>query len=656
MKRISLVLILVCCLQFLDACGGASGVPQPVTTHFSITAQPNAVAGTALKITVTALDASNNTVTTYSGTVHFTSSDAQAVLPAASTLASGTGTFSVTLMTPGPQTITATDTASITGTSSSITVTAPATHFAVTGPSNATTGISFSFTVTALDASNNTVTTYSGTVHFTSTDVQATLPANLALTSGTGTFPVTLKTLGSQTITATDTAVASITGTSSSIAVGTAAPTHFSVAPPGGARPGSAFTFTVNALDAASNVATAYSGTIHFTSTDPLASLPANSTLTNGTGSFSATLNTLGYQTITATDTVTPSITGTSNAVDVYKVTITSGNPPNGRVGAAYGPLNDCLPQGFILSASGGVFPGYYSWTSTSLPPGLKIGSFIPSPAGPDCRPGERAVWMIYGIPTQAGAFNNVVITVNSGSTILASATYTITINATPAAAATRSADSPSTLDSTTAHHHYKLIDLGTLGGPNGIVNEVFYEIDGGTAGARAISDQGIVVGQADTSTPDPLCFFELDSSCLYSNAFQWQNGTLTDLGALPGAQWSSPNWISGNGLIAGISETGQNDPLTTLPEGHGVVWRNGAITDVGTLQGGYESFSRSRIMPSLSASMLTESSGEISVMIRSAFFTSRSAFFAAFAETSACASISPSLSFSTPPSSELSI
>ncbi len=137
-------------------------------------------------------------------------------------------------------------------------------------------------------------------------------------------------------------------------------------------------------------------------------------------------------------------------------------------------------------------------------------------------------------------------------------------------------------------HHHYKLIDMGTLGGPNSIVNEVFYEIDNGTAGARMISDQGVVAGQADTSTPDPLCYFD---DCFYPNTFQWQDGMLTDLGALPGAHYSSPNWISGNGLIAGISETGQNDPLTALPEGHGVVWRNGAITDVGNLQGGYETF-----------------------------------------------------------------
>jgi hypothetical protein len=77
-----------------------------------------------------------------------------------------------------------------------------------------------SLMVTALDASNNVVTRYSGTVHFASTDGQAALPANSTLMSGTGTFSVTLKTAGGQTITATDAATASITGTSNSIDVG----------------------------------------------------------------------------------------------------------------------------------------------------------------------------------------------------------------------------------------------------------------------------------------------------------------------------------------------------------------------------------------------------------------------------------------------------
>jgi hypothetical protein len=98
------------------------------------------------------------------------------------------------------------------------------THFSVTTPQAAPVGASFSFTVTALDASNNTVTTYAGTVHFTSTDSQALLPANSMLANGGGTFSATLKTIGSQTITAADIVTITITGVSNSVQVSTAAP------------------------------------------------------------------------------------------------------------------------------------------------------------------------------------------------------------------------------------------------------------------------------------------------------------------------------------------------------------------------------------------------------------------------------------------------
>jgi FG-GAP-like repeat/FG-GAP repeat len=127
MKKSVLLLISICSLCLLNACGSGGTTttpPPPITTHLSVTAPASATAGTAFNFKVTALDASNNQVTNYSGTVHFTSIDAQAVLPANSTLTNGTGTFSVTLKTAGGQTITATDTAkaSIAGTSNSITV------------------------------------------------------------------------------------------------------------------------------------------------------------------------------------------------------------------------------------------------------------------------------------------------------------------------------------------------------------------------------------------------------------------------------------------------------------------------------------------------------------------------------------------------------
>ncbi len=136
-------------------------------------------------------------------------------------------------------------------------------------------------------------------------------------------------------------------------------------------------------------------------------------------------------------------------------------------------------------------------------------------------------------------------------------------------------------------HIRYKLIDLGTFGGPSSSVPVLFYEING-TVGVQVVSNQGTVAGFADTSTPDPFCFID---DCFYPNAFQWKNGVLTNLGTLPGSQWSFPNWISANGLIAGFSQNGQTDALSGLPETHAVLWQDAQITDLGTLPGGNESF-----------------------------------------------------------------
>jgi N-acetylneuraminic acid mutarotase len=312
-----------------------------------------------------------------------------------------------------------------------------ATHFSVTAPATVTTGAAFNLTVTALDASNSVATNYSGTVHFTSTDSQAVLPANSTLTNGTGTFSATLKTAVGQTITSTDTVAVSITGTSNSINVTGPPATHFSVTAPATATSGTAFNFTVTPLDASNNVATSYSGTVHFTSTDGQAVLPANSALANGTATVYATLNTVAIQSITATDTVTSSITGTSNSINVIplgKLAITSGQPPNGTVGANYGEVysicNGSISYFFELGASGGIAGrsgNGYGWFGSSLPPGLQVHS-ITLGIPPVCPGGS--LWVIDGVPTAAGTFiASISVRDSESPPATASAQYTIIIN-----------------------------------------------------------------------------------------------------------------------------------------------------------------------------------------------------------------------------------
>jgi hypothetical protein len=320
MKKSLLVLISICCVSLLNGCGtGSSTQIQDVATHFSVvaaTATP--FAGVPFNVTVTALDASGQTVATYSGTVQFSSSSGKPVQPSSGMLINGRGTFSVTLSTSGSQTISVSDAGSLSGTSPMLAVSVDAaTQLSVSAPANATAGTAFTFTVTARDASNNVVTTYSGTVHITSSDPQAALPANATLTNGMGTFQVTMKTANGETVTATDTATPSITGSSTGINVGPGAATKLSVTAPTTASAGIQFGLTLIAYDPYGNVATGYTGMVHFTITDAQVVPPANAALPSGSATFPITLKTIQSTTITATDTTTSSITGSTTPISV---------------------------------------------------------------------------------------------------------------------------------------------------------------------------------------------------------------------------------------------------------------------------------------------------------------------------------------------------
>lgn len=310
----------------------STNTPPGAAVSFAVVNFPKLqTAGVTGGFTVMAQDASGKVVTGYRGTIRFSSTDLSATLPGDYTFTAGDAgvkAFTATLRTAGTRAITATDTAvpTLTGTQNGIVVTpAAAASFVVAGlPSPRTAGAAGNFTVTARDAFGNTASGYLGTVSFTSTDPAATLPANTAFTaadSGVKAFAATLKTAGTRAITATDTVTATLTGTQSAIQVTPAVPVTLAVVGfPSSPKTGVPGTFTVVLKDAFGNIATGYKGTLAFSSSDPAATLPINTTFTQadaGVRTFSATLRTLGIQFITARDAATPTITGTQAGIVV---------------------------------------------------------------------------------------------------------------------------------------------------------------------------------------------------------------------------------------------------------------------------------------------------------------------------------------------------
>ena len=128
-------------------------------------------------------------------------------------------------------------------------------------------------------------------------------------------------------------------------------------------------------------------------------------------------------------------------------------------------------------------------------------------------------------------------------------------------------------------HMKYKLIDVGTLGGPNSAEFEFPF-----------INNRGVIVGAADTALPDPNTPNCFDPNCFMIHGFVWRDGVMTDLGALPGAFNSIAIWNNNHGVTVGLSQNGLIDPLLGFPAGVAVIWKkDGQIVDLGTF-GGYES------------------------------------------------------------------
>jgi probable HAF family extracellular repeat protein len=125
----------------------------------------------------------------------------------------------------------------------------------------------------------------------------------------------------------------------------------------------------------------------------------------------------------------------------------------------------------------------------------------------------------------------------------------------------------------------YRLVDLGTFGGPNS-----------SDFASPIMNNVGGITGAADTADSDPNAPNCYNRDCFVTHAYVWKKGVLTDLGGLPGGFGSEGNWINDYNQIAGQSLNGLIDPLLGTPAAIAVLWKsNGQIVDLGTF-GGNES------------------------------------------------------------------
>ena len=181
---------------------------------------------------------------------------------------------------------------------------APAQLVFTTQPSGAVPNAAFSTSpvVTAEDGAGNVITNYSGTVALsiksgTGTSGAALTGCSAVNLNGATTFTgCKIDKPGSGYVLVAADGAFMVESNPFNVVSGQAA-TLAVTGYPSPTTSGASHRFTVTAKDSAGNTATGYTGTVHFTSSDAAAVLPANYTFTagdNGTHTFNATLKTLG--------------------------------------------------------------------------------------------------------------------------------------------------------------------------------------------------------------------------------------------------------------------------------------------------------------------------------------------------------------------------
>lgn len=322
----------------IAGCNGdsATGTEAVVLTSVSVSPSSGVLEafGDTLRLQARALDQNGSTIPAQTFT--WSSSDERIA-----TVADG-------LVTAAGSNGTATISAATHGVEGAATVTArlpDGAFLQVTGiPDTTVAGVASDVTVAVLDAGGHVATAYAGTIAFTSTDTAATLPGNYtfrAQDAGVHSFrdAITMTAAGKQTVTATDLADGSITGSQGAFLVVAAEAERLSVRGLAGTvTAGTASDVTVTALDTFGNVATGYLGTVAFTSSDAAAALPSDYTFVAAdAGAHSwvdgVTLATEGEQSITVTDVAVASITGSLTGIVVEPASVLFADDFEGGLG-----------------------------------------------------------------------------------------------------------------------------------------------------------------------------------------------------------------------------------------------------------------------------------------------------------------------------------
>ena len=134
---------------------------------------------------------------------------------------------------------------------------------------------------------------------------------------------------------------------------------------------------------------------------------------------------------------------------------------------------------------------------------------------------------------------------------------------------------------SRSASAKYRLIDMGTFGGPSSQgTNETL-------AGPLVATGWSATPMRKPKDSNRVICGGQDGLIKYITHTFEWRHGRISDLGSLGGNDSCSiPFWINAHGVIAGMSENGKFDHEIGTNQSRPVLWQNDEIRDVGTFGG----------------------------------------------------------------------